>query len=91
MPRSGFLYQQLGFRELTDSVPLFVRHHSDKTGRLTAETFILKVNYLRRRRAIGEANTSTNSSTNSSGNKSSRSQFAPGTLTNKPTGGNTSG
>ncbi|XP_005094859.2 uncharacterized protein LOC101846637 [Aplysia californica] len=70
MYRPGFLYQQLGFRELSESVPSFVRQHTDKTGRLMTESFILKVNYLRRRRQLGEM-----SGAASSNSSSKRSQL----------------
>ncbi|XP_059146655.1 uncharacterized protein LOC131934610 [Physella acuta] len=66
---TGFLYQIVDFENFTENVPSFVRQDIKKNGRLTTETFILKVNYLRRRRQLGET-----SSTMSPGSKKAQQQ-----------------
>ncbi|GFS20039.1 LOW QUALITY PROTEIN: hypothetical protein ElyMa_005047000 [Elysia marginata] len=57
---SGFLYQMVGFDNLADNVPTFVRQNVKKTGRMQTESFILRLNYLRRRRALGETSSTIN-------------------------------
>ena len=59
---SGFLYQMVAFDNLADNVPMFVRQNVKKTGRMQTESFILRLNYLRRRRALGETSGTINNS-----------------------------
>nr|KAG5705120.1 hypothetical protein BaRGS_030837 [Batillaria attramentaria] len=53
MADASFIYQRIDFDLLAKCVPSFVRTHLNKNGRYLPETFILRVNYLRRRRALG--------------------------------------
>lgn len=53
MSDASFIYQHIDFDLLAKCVPGFVRNHLNKNGRYLPETFILRVNYLRRRRALG--------------------------------------
>lgn len=57
LPSVNFIYQRLNFRDRCGQVPHFVKSNVQKTARLSSESFILKVNYLRRRR---EASTDVN-------------------------------
>ncbi|GFO07777.1 hypothetical protein PoB_003428200 [Plakobranchus ocellatus] len=57
---SGFLYQVVAFDNLTDNVPPFVRQNVKKNGRMQTDSFILRLNYLRRRRALGETSSTIN-------------------------------
>ncbi|CAL1543110.1 unnamed protein product [Lymnaea stagnalis] len=58
--RSPFLYQMIDFDNFTENVPSFVRQDVKRNGRLVTEIFILKVNFLRRRRQLGETSTTMN-------------------------------
>ncbi|KAL8605822.1 hypothetical protein ACOMHN_051431 [Nucella lapillus] len=54
LAEATFIYQHVDFQVLSRCVPGFVKSHLNKNGRYQPETFILRVNYLRRRRALGE-------------------------------------
>ena len=45
-----FLYQRLEFKSICGNVPQFVRSNCHKTCRFLPETFILRLNFLRKRR-----------------------------------------
>ncbi|KAK6182772.1 hypothetical protein SNE40_010382 [Patella caerulea] len=47
-----FLFQHLDFESLVGGLPSFVRANYKKNGRFTQDTFILRINYLRRRKMM---------------------------------------
>ncbi|KAK7109346.1 uncharacterized protein [Littorina saxatilis] len=54
LAEASFIYQHVNFQILSKCVPSFVKTNINKNGRYLPETFILRVNYWRRRRALGE-------------------------------------
>ncbi|KAL8617721.1 hypothetical protein ACOMHN_053554 [Nucella lapillus] len=51
---ASFIYQHVNFQVLSKCMPGFVKTHLNRNGRYLPETFILRVNYWRRRRMIGD-------------------------------------
>ena len=64
---ASFIYQHINFQVLSKCVPGFVKTHLNKNGRYLPETFILRVNYWRRRRALGEDSTAKRAAKESKG------------------------
>lgn len=62
--RPGFLYQVVNFDDLSKDTPPFVKSYTQKYGKMLTESFILRLNYLRRRRQLGEMTTTINISNN---------------------------
>ncbi|PVD29841.1 hypothetical protein C0Q70_09098 [Pomacea canaliculata] len=57
LAKASFIYQRIDFGVLGKCVPPFVRAHLNRNGRYLPETFILRVNYLRRRKQLGDDST----------------------------------
>lgn len=74
---ASFIYQHVNFKVLSKCVPGFVKTHLNKNGRYLPETFILRVNYWRRRRALGEDSTAKRAAKESVGRKCSSEQGNP--------------